>query len=131
MCVCADPDTPISTPDGERPISEIAVGDWVYSVERDQLVVVPVVRINRAPVEHHRVVRVSLASGRSLEVSAPHPTADGRTFGELRVGDTLDDVAVTGIELIPYAHPFTYDILPSTQTGIYFAAGVAIGSSLR
>src|SRR5262249_18017295 len=41
-CVCASPDTPIATPQGNRPIAELAVGDLVYSVDRDAVVAVPV-----------------------------------------------------------------------------------------
>src|SRR5271170_849205 len=111
-CVCASPDTPIATPRGDRPIADLAVGDLVYTVDHDAIVAVPVLRVNRAPVHDHHVVRVTLASGRVLEVSPRHPTADGRTFGDLHAGDTLDHDTVTQAELVPYELPFTYDILP-------------------
>jgi hypothetical protein len=129
-CVCASPDTPIATPYGDRHIADLAVGDLVYSVDRDAVVAVPVLRTNRAPVHDHHVVRISLASGAVLEISPRHPTADGRTFGDLRAGDTLDRLAVTSVELVPYANPFTYDILPAGGTHTYYAGGALIGSTL-
>jgi hypothetical protein len=129
-CVCASPDTPIATPTGERRIADLRVGDLVYSVEGEAVVAVPLVKVNRAPVHGHRVVRATLASGVVLEVSAPHPTADGRTFGDLRAGGELDGVTVISAELMPYAHPFTYDVLPASRTGAYYAGGVLIGSTL-
>lgn len=130
LCVCASPETPIATPDGDRAIADLRPGDLVYSVEGEAVVAVPIARVNRAPVQHHQVVRVALANGRVLSVSAPHPTADGRTFGDLRAGDALDGTLVLSAELVPYAFTHTYDILPASSTGAYYAGGALIGSTL-
>jgi len=81
-------------------------------------------------VHDHHVVRVTLAGGAVLEISARHPTADGRTFGDLRRGDTLDRIEVLSAELVPYAHPFTYDILPASETHTYVAGGALIGTTM-
>jgi hypothetical protein len=129
-CVCASPDTPIATPTGERPIAELGVGDLVYTVEGEAIVAVPILRVNRAPVHDHHVVRVRLATGAVLEISPRHPTADGRTFGDLRAGGVLDGKAIVSAELVPYGHPFTYDILPASKTHTYFAGGALIGTTL-
>jgi len=129
-CVCASPDTPIATPGGERPIADLAVGDLVYSVEHDAVVAVPVARVNRTPVHDHHVVRVRLVTGTVLEISPRHPTADGRTFGDLHAGDRLDGIPIASVEQIPYAHPFTYDILPASATHTYYAGGALIGTTL-
>jgi hypothetical protein len=131
MCpACASPDTPIATPTGERAIAELRVGDLVYSVENQSIAVVPIARIGRTAVEHHQVVGLTLRDGRRLEISAGHPTADGRTFADLRAGGELDGHAIESLSLVPYAHPFTYDILPASETGTYFAADALIGSTL-
>jgi hypothetical protein len=132
MCpICAAPNTPIATPQGERPISDLAPGDLVYSVDATGIVVVPILRVGSTPVVNHRVVRVELTGGKVLEISAGHPTADGRTFADLLGGGTLDrDHAVVSAEVVPYAHPRTYDILPSSSSGMYFAGGALIGSTL-
>ncbi len=129
-CVCASPDTPIATPLGDRAIADLAPGDLVYTVDHDAIVAVPLLRVNRTPVHDHHVVRVTLASGVVLEVSPLHPTADGRTFGDLRAGGALDRIGVVSAELVPYAHPFTYDILPAGGTHTYFAGGARIGTTL-
>jgi hypothetical protein len=128
--VCASPDTPISTPEGERPIADIQVGDAVYSVDHDAIRPVLVTRIGRHRAENHHVVRVVTGDGRILEISAPHPTADGRSFGDLRPGGLLDGHAIESVDVIRYAHEYTYDILPASDTGTYFAAGMQIGSTL-
>jgi hypothetical protein len=129
--VCASPDTPIATPDGERAISDIRVGDLVYSVDHDAIRPVLVSSVHRQPAQHHRVVRVTLVNGRMLEISAPHPTADGRTFGDLRTAGTLDGHPILSVEVVPYLHEYTYDILPASSTHTYFAAGMQIGTTLR
>ncbi len=130
QCTCASPDTPIATPSGERAIAELSVGDLVFSVDRAAIAAVPVVRVGRTRVDHHRVVRVVLANGRALEVSGPHPLGDGRTFADLHPGAVLDGTVVVTVEWIAYEHEFTYDILPGSDTGTYFAAGVLVGSTL-
>jgi hypothetical protein len=130
LCKCASPDTEIATPGGTRRIAELAVGDLVYSVDRGVVKAVPIVRTQRMPVSGHRVVRVSLESGSVLEISALHPSADGRTFGDLRAGDALGGIAITDAQSVPYRYDATYDILPDSDTGAYFAGGALIGSTL-
>ncbi|MBN2192013.1 MAG: hypothetical protein JW751_04295 [Polyangiaceae bacterium] len=131
MGVCASPDTPIATPTGERPIASLSVGDIVFSVDRGEVVAVPLRKVSRARARlGHQVVRVVLATGSVLEVSGPHPTADGRTFGELRAGGQLGGVEMVDVEMVPYRHAFTYDILPASDSGTYFAGGALIGSTI-
>jgi hypothetical protein len=130
FCVCASPDTAIATPSGSRAIASLDVGDLVYSIDRGRLATVPIVRINRSAVSNHVVRRVTLVTGGVLEISGGHPTADGRLFEGLRAGDALDGVAIESVSIVPYEHPYTYDILPASDTGSYFAGGVLIGSTL-
>jgi hypothetical protein len=96
------------------------------------VVAVPIVLAEHTPVHAHRVVRVELETGRVLEISPGHPTADGRTFGDLVAGSLLDEQhEVVSARLVPYTYDATYDILPGSSTGSYFAAGVLAGSTLR
>ena len=130
--ICAAPDTPIATPVGDRPIASLAVGDFVYSVDHDAIVAVPLALVGRTPVASHHVMRVVLAGGAVLQVSPGHPTANGRSFGDLTAGSFLDPQhEVLAAELVPYAYDATYDILPASSTGTYFAAGASIASTLR
>lgn len=129
-CECASPDTPIATASGDRAIRDLRVGDLVYSVHHDAIVLVPIRDINRVPVTHHRVLKVEFADGAHFEMSGGHPTAEGQPLSELRVGQRLGGERVTRITEIAYQHPFTYDILPDSDTGSYFADGVLMGSTL-
>jgi len=132
MCpVCASPDTPIATPDGDRRIADLRVGDLVYSVDGAAIRAVPIVRVHSTPVTGHHVVRITTTDGRTLEISAGHPTADGRLFGDLRAGQQLDGRAIAAADTVPYRFAATYDVLPASDTGTYFAAGMLIGSTLR
>jgi hypothetical protein len=65
-----------------------------------------------------------------LEISAGHPTADGRLFGDLRKGGVLDGHTLDRVEIVPYPYDATYDILSASETGTYFAAGMLMGSTL-
>jgi hypothetical protein len=101
-------------------------------VDEGAIIAVPVLRVGNTRVFSHRVVRLTLDSGAVIELSAGHPTADGRTFGELRAGSRLDELhSVESVEVVPYRHDATYDILPASSTGTYFAAGALVGSTLR
>jgi hypothetical protein len=91
---------------------------------------VPIRSVQRNPAVGHYVIKLRLATGAVLEISGMHPTADGRTVGALTAGGELDGVTVVSVEQIPYAHGHTYDILPDSDTGTYFAAGVRMGSTL-
>ena len=130
-CVCASPTTPVATPVGDRPIADLEVGDLVYSIDHGSLAVVPIKRVHRQPVTgSHRVVELKLAHGATLKISPRHPTADGRHFADLGAGDVVDGVRVLGARLVDYDLPFTYDILPDSDSGTYFAGGTLIGSTL-
>jgi hypothetical protein len=131
LCKCTAPDTPVETPDGERRIADLQVGDLVYSVDHDAVRVVPIALTNRIRVFGHEVARVRLAGGEVLEISGTHPTADGRSFDDLEAGDYLGEARVISIEKVPYSLPYTYDILPASSTGTYFAGGAWIGSTLN
>jgi len=129
-CPCASPDTPIATPSGERPISTLRPGDLVYSVDDNAIAKVPIRRVNVNPVVGHHVLRIVLESGVVLEISAMHPMADGRALAVLAPGAVLDGVKVLSVEQVPYEHAHTYDILPDSDTGTYYAGGALIGSTL-
>jgi hypothetical protein len=129
--ICASPDTPIATPEGDRPIASLRVGDLVYSVDHDAIVAVPLILVGRTRVAAHQVVRVVLEGGAVLEMSPGHRTADGLSFGELAAGIAFDEShTVVSAELVPYEHDATYDVLPASNTGTYFAAGARVASTL-
>jgi hypothetical protein len=103
----------------------------VYSVDDDAIVAVPLLRAAHKTVRNHQVVRGTLSTGAVLEMSAGHPLSGGGTFGGLSAGDAFDaEHVVVNAERIPYVHAATYDILPDSSTGTYFAGGAEVGSTL-
>lgn len=129
--VCAAPTTRVATPDGERAIATLREGDLVYSVDDNAIAAVPIRRVSSTPVVNHEVMRIILDSGAVLEISPGHNTADGGTFGSLQPGRSLDaHNVVVYAELVRYDHDRTFDILPDSTTGTYFASGALIGSTL-
>jgi len=77
----------------------------------------------------HEVVHLALADGWEVWVSPGHPTPDGRPVGGLAVGEVLDGSRILKAARVPYAAS-TYDLLPSGPTGIYWANGVPLLSTL-
>jgi hypothetical protein len=94
------------------------------------VVPVPIAEVKQRPASSHVVPQLLLDNGQVLQISARHPTADNRTFGELRAGDRLGELRIKTVRLVTYQHAFTYDILPASDTGFYFAGGAMIGSTL-
>jgi hypothetical protein len=129
-CRCAAPDTPIATPTGERAIAELRPGDLVYSVDRDAIVTVPILRVNRTLVRDHHVLHITFDNGRTIDMTAGHPLPDGRPLSTLHPGSTLLGGTVISVVSVPYAYDATYDILPASPSGAYFASDVLIGSTL-
>jgi Hint domain len=130
--ICLARGTLIATPGGQIPAERIRVGTIVWT--RDALgrrTAAPVVEVGSTPVPAtHRVVRLELSDGRVLRVSPGHPLADGRPVGSLRPGDTLDGATVIAAELVSYGGAATFDLRPAGPTGVYWADGVPLGSTL-
>ena len=72
---------------------------------------------------------MTLSDGRAVTASPGHPTAEGRALGDYRTGDTLDGAVVTAVKYSDY-DGVTFDLLPSGETGIYWANGILMGSTI-
>lgn len=129
-CRCVSPGTPIATPQGDAPIESLKRGDEVFSVQDGKVVVVPVLATQRVAVQNHAIARLRLNSGALIEISGEHPLADGRALFDLRPGDRMGELMVEALTLLPYEYPATYDILPDSETGIYWVKGLWLGSTI-
>ena len=131
--ICLAVGTRIATPLGEIAIERLRVGDVVWTSDaRGERIRAPLVAVGSTPVPvTHLVVRVALDDGRVVFASPGHPTAEGRRIGDLVAGDALDSARVATAERVRYLGGATYDILPASATGVYWANGVLLGSTLR
>ena len=125
--ICCSPDTRIKTTGEQKRIADIKKGELVLT---DGGKAVKVKKVSKTPVKNHKVLKVLLNDGTILEISPEHPTADGRKLKDLKMGDILDGRLVVETKLIPYIYGYTYDILPDSASGNYYANGVLIGSTL-
>jgi hypothetical protein len=131
--ICLSGETRIATPSGDILVKNMKGGEVVWSINaRGDRVAVPVsiASHTEAPF-NHQVVHLRLVDGRELFVSPGHPVADGRTAGSLQKGDPLDGSIVSRSDLVQYAEQYTYDILPDSDTGMYFANGILLQSTLK
>ncbi len=134
MCpICLAFNTLIDTPNGQIFVQDVEVGMsvWTQDVSGNRtLALVEKVSKTLVP-ETHKVVHLILSDGRELFVSPGHPTTYGHTVGDLLTGDLYDAATVVSAGLVPYFEKFTYDILPSGQTGFYYASGIVLDSTLH
>lgn len=133
MCpICLASNTMIATPSGDMRVTDVRVGTVVWSVNnRGEKVLSKVSIISNTPVpKTHQVVHLVLDDGREVWVSRDHPTILGSLVRDLHVGDTYDASRVISTELVPYWDNKTYDLLPNSDTGEYWANGILLGSTL-
>jgi len=131
--ICLSANSEIKTPNGDVNVKDIKDGMMIWSTDSNGVIVKSkVIKINNVFVGNtHKVIDLQLDDGRELFVSPNHPTYDVRVIADLKVGETYDGSRVKSIELVPYKYQFTYDVLPDSQTGNYFANGVLVGSTLK
>lgn len=131
-CRCLSGDTLISTPYGDVPVSEIKPGSPVFTrASGGERSVKPVLKTAKIPVpDVYEIFRLTFNDGIVLLVSGGHPTADAGTISALEAGDSLDGRVIVSVEKVEYTDGYTYDILPGGDTGIYWANGTALGSTL-
>ncbi|MCI0482286.1 MAG: Hint domain-containing protein, partial [Candidatus Dadabacteria bacterium] len=129
---CLSAETLISTPDGNVSIIDLRPGMLVITLDLNgNKVARPIELVSKAMVPgDHSLCHLTLDDGRELFVSPGHPTADAREAGDLNPGDILDGAEVVSIEKVQYEAGHTYDLLPSGETGLYFANGIPMGSTL-
>jgi len=130
--ICLAKGTLIDTPRGPIPVENLRLGDSVWTMNgAGEHVAATILRTSRVPVPAtHQVVHVTLSDGRELWASPGHPTTDGKMLGDLAVNDRLDGALVINVERLHYTGTATYDLLPSGNTGFYWANGILIGSTL-
>jgi hypothetical protein len=130
--ICLARGTRIATPSGDIAVEDLKIGAVVWTLDAaGAKVALPLIEIGSTPVPAtHRVVQLRLSDGRAVDVSPGHPTADGRKVGDLRGGDGYDGAVVVSAELVSYAGGATFDVLPVGATGMYWANGVLLGSTI-
>lgn len=133
MCpICLARGTLIDTPAGAIPVERLRLGDPTWTLTADGRRVEGVVIAlgsTAAPVDHE-VVRLVLKDGRTVTASPGHPLADGRLIGDLRQGDEVDGSRIAIAVREPYTSDETFDLVSSGATGLYFAGGIPLGSTL-
>lgn len=130
--ICLAQGTLIDTPRGAVAVEALQAGDPVWTMNAaGERVAGTIVRLGSTKVPAtHEVIHILLRDGRELFASPGHPTADGRTIGDLQAGDFLDGAPVMLVKRLPYRGEATFDLLPSGETGHYWANGILLNSTL-
>lgn len=131
--ICLAGNTFIDTPSGLVQVKDLQVGMSVWTTDKtNQRVSGVITKTSKvsAPLTHQMVYLI-FADGRELLASPGHPTINGHTVGDLAPGDRYDGVSVISTKRVSYDEGATYDVLPSGDTGFYWANGILIGSTLR
>jgi hypothetical protein len=129
--ICLAKGTLIDTPGGPVPVENLHEGMTVWTTDSTGNRVAGVVlKTVMTPVpSSFQVIEMTLSDGRAITASLGHPTAEGRALGDYHVGDTLGGAIVIAVARVDY-DGFTYDFLPSGNTGLYVANGILLKSTL-
>jgi Hint domain len=133
MCpICLAADSLIATPEGEIPVQDLSKGMLIWTEDssgtRRAGFVVETARRDLA--ETATLVHLKLQDGRELTVSPGHPLTDGRIVADLALGDLVDGARISTLEAVIYHEGATFDILPSGETGFYWANGILLKSTI-
>jgi hypothetical protein len=129
--ICLAAGTLIDTPRGPIAVEDLELGDPVWTTDAaGERVPGEILRLGhtRVPADH-QVIHVRLSDGRELWGSPGHPTGSGRRLSEVSPNDLIDGARVSLVESLPYSG-ITYDLLPSGDTGSYWANGILMDSTL-
>lgn len=130
--ICLASNSKISTPEGSVYVSDLNEGSFVWSLNRDgKKIKSKVIRVSSIEAKNHYVYDLKLADGREVWVSPNHPTNNGLTIAKLNVGKYYDGSKIISKLLVPYWANKTYDLLPDSDTGYYWANGIMLGSTLE
>lgn len=129
--ICLAGGTLIDAPNGSVPVERLHAGMVVWTIDgAGNRVRGVLLKTVTTPVSSSfQVVKVTLSDGRTVAASPSHSTAEERALGNYRVGDTLDGATVIAVRRVPYGG-VTYDVLPSSGTGLYWANGIRLKSTL-
>jgi hypothetical protein len=131
--ICLAAGTLIDTPAGLIPVQSLRLGMLVWTMDAaGGRIARPLIQIGKTVVPaDHRVIHLVLDDGRELWVSPGHPTAEGLTVGQLQIGNAFAGGVVLSAERVRYAGSATYDLLPGGETGLYWANGILLASTLN
>jgi hypothetical protein len=130
--ICLAEGTLIAAPAGPIPVERLHEGAVVWTADdsgrRTAAAVVKIV-MTAVPASFE-VLEVRLDDGRIIIASPGHPTAERRALSEYQAGDTLDGALVVAVDCVSYHGSATYDLLPASPTGLYWANGILLMSTL-
>jgi hypothetical protein len=130
--ICLAGGTLIASPTGEIAVEILQPGMTVWSPgSNGRLSAVKILKTSQSKVgKNSLILEITLADGRSLTASPEHPSAEYRPLADYRAGDELDGSVITDIAYISYKGEVTFDLLPESPSGCYYANGILVGSTL-
>lgn len=131
--ICLAANTLIDTPSGAVAVQKLKEGMtiWTANKQGERIPAIIIKAIETSVPLTHQVVHIILSDERNVFASLGHPTTDGRTIRNLVAGEIYNGARIVSVERVLYTGKATYDILPSGETGFYWANGILLGSTLR
>lgn len=130
--ICLAGNTLIDTPLGSMPVKDLKIGMKIWTTDKNGNRISGIaIKTSKVPVPPiHQMVHLVLDDGRELFASPGHPTIDSRRVGDLTAGEMYNGTLIINAERVSYGDGATYDVLPSGETGFYWANGILLGSAL-
>jgi hypothetical protein len=131
--ICLTRGTLIDTPSGAIPVEQLQPRMIIWTQDSSgERKAAAILKTSSTPVPpSFQVVKITLTDGRTVTASAGHPSADLRALGDYQTGNFLDGSQVASVGHLVYLGGATYDVLPAGETGVYWANGVQLLSTLK
>lgn len=133
ISTCLHPSTLISTPYGEKKVKSIKVNDKIWTIDKyGAKIEGKIESVNKSRTSPtHYLIHLVLSDGREVTVSPLHPLSDyANEFRNLKKNEIYDGAIIVSVNHNYYPNQYTHDILPSGDTGSYWANGILMGSTL-
>ncbi|GIW62715.1 MAG: hypothetical protein KatS3mg090_0541 [Patescibacteria group bacterium] len=116
----------IFTVKGYVPIYKLKNKMQVYSIDKNKKIQIAKIKLisKKRVSKNHKLIKVTLESGKHFSASFWHPLSDNFPIGFLKKGDIYNNEVVKKIETCIYTFGYTYDILLDNKTNIYFTTGL-------
>jgi hypothetical protein len=114
-------------------VEQLVKGMSVWSVDDSgNRIAAGIIKTAATPVPlYFQAIRIELSDGRTVTASPGHPTADGKAVADYQAGDMLDGARVLKADRFTYESAMTFDFLPDSTSGLYWANKIILKSSLR
>lgn len=129
---CFTSNTEIETLTGKVKIKDIILGTEIWSLNSNgKRVISKVIKTSKSITNNTEMAVLTLDNEQKLTGTSNHPIFNKSTLGLIKTGESFENIKITNTSTYTSNNEEVFDILPNTDTCVYFANGIPVLSSLK